>query len=73
MHAAWNRHDTFFILHACKHAYVRKIDDVKPIVQSSRVRTRRVHDSLQMHTCILGIHVPNLDYVHASCKPRTAE
>ena len=38
------RHDTFFILHACKPACARKIGDVKPIVQSSRVHTRRVHN-----------------------------
>ena len=51
-----------FISHACKPACARKIDDVKPTIQSSCVRTRCVHDSLQMHTCMSGMHTPNLDY-----------
>ena len=42
------------------------INDVKPIVQSSCICTRRVHGSIQMYT-------PNLDYVHPNCKPRTVE
>ena len=37
------------------------------------VRTRRVHDSLQTDVCLSGTHMPNLDYAHANCKPRTAE
>ena len=32
-------------------------------MQSSRVCTRRVHDSLQMHACKSGMYTPNLDYV----------
>ena len=64
MSAAWARHDRFFILHACKHVCVCTIDDVKPIVQSSCVRTRCVHNSLPIHTSISGRHMPNLDYVH---------
>ena len=31
-------------------------------MQSSRVHTRRVHDSLQMHACMSGIHTSSLDY-----------
>ena len=50
-----------------------KIDDVKPIILSSCVCTRCVHDSLLMHTCMSGMHMPNLDCihfgVHANCKP----
>ena len=46
--AARARHDTFFISHACKPVCARKIGDTKPTVQSSRVRTRRVHDA-HMH------------------------
>ena len=51
----------FFISYMCKHACARKIDDIKPTVQSSRVRTRHVYNSLQMHVCISGMHMPNLD------------
>ena len=40
----------------------RKIDDVKLTMQSSHVRIRRVHDSLQMHACMSRMHIPNLDY-----------
>ena len=40
-----------------------KIDDVKPTVQINRVRTRHVHDSLQMHTYMSEKQSPNLDYV----------
>ena len=35
----------FFILHACKHACVRKIDDIKPIIQGSRVHTSVKYES----------------------------
>ena len=52
-----------------------KIDDIKPIVQSFCVCTRRVYDSLQMHPCMSGKHMPNLDCVrfgvHENCKPST--
>ena len=41
--------------------FAHKIDDVKPTVQSSHVCTRCVHDSLQMHVCMSGMHTPNLD------------
>ena len=34
-----------FILHACKHACACTIDDIKPIVQSSRVYTRHVNNT----------------------------
>ena len=51
-----------FILHTCKPACACKIDDIKPTVQSSHVHTRHVHDSLQMHVCMSGMHTPNLDY-----------
>ena len=51
---ACTRHDTFFILHACRHACARKIDDVETLVQSTHVRTRRVAEAC--------VHVR---YVHA--------
>ena len=44
------------------HTHASKIDDVKPTVQSPHVHTRGVHDSLQMHTCMSGMYMPNLDY-----------
>ena len=37
------------------------------------VHTRHVHDSLQTDACLSGTHMPNLDYVYANCKTRTAE
>ena len=37
------------------------------------VRNRHVHDSLQTDAFLSATHMPNLDYVHANCKPRTAE
>ena len=51
---ACTQHDTFFISHACRHACARKIDDVETLVQSTRVRTRRVAEAC--------VHVR---YVHA--------
>ena len=62
MHAAWAQLNTFFISHACKHACTHKIDNVKPTIQSSCVHTRCVHNSLQVHACMSGMHTPNLDY-----------
>ena len=62
MRAAWAQHYIFFISHTFNHACALKIDDVKPTVQISCVRTRRVHDSLQAHTCMSGMHKPNLNY-----------
>ena len=59
----------FHFIHM-KHVCSRKIDDVKPNIQSSRVHTRCVHDSLQMHACMSGMHMPNLDYM---CMQSTAE
>ena len=73
MLVAWTWHNTFFILHACKHMCAHKTDDIRPIIQSSCVHIRRVHDSLQTHACRSRMHTPNLDYVHTNCKPRTAE
>ena len=35
---------------------------IKPTMQSSRVSTRHVHDSLQIHVCMLGMHMPSLNY-----------
>ena len=70
MRTAWARHDTFFISHACKPACARKIGDVKPTVQSSRVCTRRVHDA-PMH--VKNAHAKYELHLHAYCKPRTAE
>ena len=47
-----------FSFHTCaKCGCARKIDDVKPTVQSSRIHTRPVHDNLQMHTCMFGMHM----------------
>ena len=51
-----------FISHMYKLACACKIDDVKPTVYISCVRTRRVHNSLQAHVCMSGMHTPNLDY-----------
>ena len=70
MRTARARHDTFLISHACKPSCARKVDDVKPTVQSSCVHTRRVHDAC--------VHVRNAHAkfglrVQANCKPRTAE
>ena len=51
MHAAWARHDMFFILHLCM--CVHKNDDIETIVKSTSVHTRHVHDSFadtQEHT-----------------------
>ena len=70
MREARARHDTFFISHACKPACARKIDDVKPTVQSSHVRTRRVHDA-RVH--VRNAHAKFGLRVHANCKSRTAE
>ena len=70
MRAARARHDTFFISHACNPACARKIGDIKPTMQTSRVCTRHVHDAC--------VHVTNAHAkfglcVHANCKPRTSE
>ena len=63
MNAAWAQHDMFFILHVCKHACARKIDDIISIIQSFCVHTRRVHDSLQTHAFMSGVYMLNLDCV----------
>ena len=60
----------FFISRACKPACARKIGDVKPTVQSSCARTRRVHDA-RMH--VRNAHAKFGLRMHANCKPRTAE
>ena len=57
-----------FYTHASMH--VHKFDDVKPVVHSSCVHTRCVHNSLQ---CMSGTHMPNLNYMHTNCKLTTAE
>ena len=49
-----------FILHTWKYACACKINDINPIVQSSYRHTRYVHDSLQMHVWVSGMHMPNL-------------
>ena len=49
MHAAWAQHGMFVIIHTYKHVCTHKIDDIKLIIQSSHVRTKRVHNSLQIH------------------------
>ena len=38
----------FSFLHACRHAYARKIDDVETLVQSTRVCTTHVAEA-RMH------------------------
>ena len=75
MRAAWAQHNTFFISHACKPVCAHEIGDVKPTMQSSRVRTRHVHDA---HVHDAHVHVRNAHTkfglcVHANCKPRIAE
>ena len=70
MHAARAQHNTFFILHMCKHACACKIDDVKSTVHSSRVCTRYVHDA-RMH--VKNAHIKFELRVHANCKARTAK
>ena len=70
MRAARTRHDTFFILHACKPSCACKVDDIKPTMQSSHVRTRCVHDA-QVH--VRNAHVKFGLHMQANCKPRTAE
>ena len=64
------RHDTFFISHACKPVCARKIDDVKPTVQSSYVSTISVHNA-RVH--IRNAHAKFGLRIHANCKPRTVE
>ena len=56
---------TRFSFRTCASMFAREIDALKPTVQSSCVCTRCVHDSLQAHA--------KFGYVHANCKPRTAE
>ena len=51
-----------FYTHVSTYVCVCKIDDVKPIVQSSCVHTRHVDDTLQMLACMSGMHMPNLNY-----------
>ena len=58
---ACTRHDTFFILHVCRHACARKIDDVETLLQSTCVRTRRVAEA-RVHVRYVhaksGLHAP---------------
>ena len=71
MHAARARHDNmFFISHVFKLACARKIDDVKPTMQSPRAHKRYVHDAC-VH--IRNAHTKFGLHVHANCKPKTAE
>ena len=73
MYMTWSQHDTFFYLYVCKHACAHKIYDIKPIVQSTRVNIRHMHDTLQRHVCMSGTYIPNLVSVylgmHANGKP----
>ena len=62
--AVWVQHDMFFILHTCKYVCTCKIDDVEPIVKSTCVCTRCVHNSWQMHTCMSGTYTPILVCMH---------
>ena len=43
MRLACTRHYTFLILHECRHACTRKIDDVETLVQRTCVRTTLMH------------------------------
>ena len=70
MHAARAGHDTFFISYACKPSCAHKIGDIKPTVQSSHVRTRRVHNAC-VH--VWKAHAKFGLCVHANCKARTVE
>ena len=63
-------HNMFFISHVCKPLCASKVDHVKPTVQSSRVRTRRVHDA---HVHVRNAHAKFGLHVQANCKLRTAE
>ena len=49
-----------------RHACLCKIDDIKPIIQSSHVCIKHVYDSLQVatHVHMSGMHMPNLDDTH---------
>ena len=58
---------------ASMHVYARLMMSNLSFKTLMYVLTRRAHDSLQTDACLSGAHMPNLDYVHANCKPRTAE
>ena len=70
MRAARAQHNTFFISHACKPACARKIGDIKPTMQSSRVHTNCVQDA-RMH--VRNAHAKFGLRMHANCKQRTVE
>ena len=67
MHAAWALQTTLFISHMCKYACAHKIDDIKPIIQSTHICTRHVYYCFQAHMCLSVMHVPNLECVHLAC------
>ena len=54
----------FFISHACKPVCAHGIGDIKPTVQGSHVRTRRVHDA-RMH--VRNAHAKFGLRMHANC------
>ena len=60
----------FFISHTCKPSCARKVDNVKATVHSSRVRTRRVHDT---HVYVRNAHAKFGLHVQANCKPKIAK
>ena len=65
-------HDmTHFLFHKCAMPLcARKIGYVKPTMQSSRVRTRHMHDA---HMHVRNAHAKLGLRVHANCKPRRAK
>ena len=73
LNAAWAWHDTFFI-YTCSsiHVHIRLMTSnlsFKALVYAVDMCTT----VLQMHACMSGTHISNLDYMHANCKPRTVE
>lgn len=60
---------TFFIficVQACVHA---KLMTSSPLFKALMYTLDLCTTVLQTHVCMSGIHTPNLDCVHANCKP----
>ena len=72
---ACTQHDVFFISLMFIHTCACKIDDIKALVQSTRVCTRRVHYTLHEHTCMSVTYTPYLVCMHVdkymNCNPYT--
>ena len=65
-------HLSFYMyMHTSIRMCARKIDDVKPIVQNSRILTRHVHDILQKHVCIHTCQIW-ITCMQIVAKPRTS-